>query len=53
MKEVSQIIQSRLTALGDEKKARWLENYVKQDIQSKGVGIPQIREVVKNATKYL
>lgn len=51
MNQVSQIIQSRLTALGDEKKARWLENYVKHDIQSKGVGIPQIREVVKAVTR--
>ncbi|MCB9050892.1 MAG: DNA alkylation repair protein [Lewinellaceae bacterium] len=47
----SQLIQSHLTALGDEHKARWLENYVKHDIRSKGVGIPQIREVVKAVTK--
>lgn len=51
MKNISQTIQSRLTALGDEKKARWLENYVKHNIQSKGVGIPQIREVVKAVAK--
>lgn len=33
--------------MGDEKKARWLENYVKHNIQSRGVGIPQIRELVQ------
>lgn len=51
MHNPSQLLQSRLTALGDEKKARWLENYVKHDIRSKGVGIPQIREVVQAVTK--
>lgn len=47
----SQLIQSRLSALGDERKARWLENYVKHGIRSKGVGIPHIREVVKEVAK--
>ncbi len=51
MTDTSQLLQSRLTALGDEKKARWLENYVKHDVRSKGVGIPQIREVVKAVAK--
>ena len=51
MHNPSQLLQSRLTALGDEKKACWLENYVKHDIRSKGVGIPQIREVVKAVAK--
>ena len=51
MNGVAQAIEARLTALGNEKKARWLENYVKHDIRSKGVGIPQIREVVKAVTK--
>lgn len=46
MKETSKTIQYRLTKLGIEK-ARWLENYVKHNVQSKGVGIPKIREVVK------
>lgn len=47
MKPVTDLIQQRLAALSDEKKARWLENYVKHDIRSRGVGIPQIREVLQ------
>lgn len=31
----------------DLEKARWLENYVKHDIKSLGVGIPLIREMMK------
>jgi len=38
MLALSQRIQDRLAALGNEKKARWLENYVKHDICSRGVG---------------
>lgn len=51
MKRFSKIIQDRLSALGDEKKARWLESYVKHNIQSKGVGIPQIRTVIKEENR--
>lgn len=35
----------------DPAKARWLENYVKHHVKSLGVGIPQIREIVKSAEK--
>lgn len=35
----------------NHKKALWLENYVKHDIQSWGVGIPKIREIVQNVTE--
>lgn len=51
MKNVTDIIQQRLAALSDEKKARWLENYVKHDIRSRGVGIPQIREVIRTVVR--
>lgn len=32
-------------------KALWLENYVKHDIKSFGVGIPEIREIIKKFEK--
>ena len=32
-------------------KALWLENYVKHDIKSFGVGIPEIREIIKQFEK--
>lgn len=51
MNKVAQHIQNNLLAIGDEKKARWLENYVKHSIQSRGVGIPEIRQMVKEAEK--
>ncbi len=51
MKPVTDLIQQRLAALSDEKKARWLENYVKHDIRSRGVGIPQIREVLQTVVR--
>ena len=35
----------------DPQKSAWLEDYVKHDIKSKGVGIPGIRQVVKSANK--
>ena len=38
-----------ITSMGDQQKSAWLENYVKHDIKSKGVGIPEIRQVVKAA----
>ncbi len=51
MVEITRIIQDRLQAEADEKKARWLENYVKHDIRSRGVGIPVIREIVKEVVR--
>ncbi|MCF8356014.1 MAG: DNA alkylation repair protein [Melioribacteraceae bacterium] len=49
MKEISIYIQNKITAIGKPEKARWLENYIKHDIKSKGVGIPDIRMIVKKA----
>ena len=49
MKEISKKIQDRITAIGKPEKAKWLENYVKHDIKSKGVGIPEIRTIINDA----
>jgi len=51
--EVSREIQDRISGKGNSEKAKWLQNYVKHDIRSKGVGIPEIREVTKNAMKSM
>lgn len=51
MKEISKNIQIKITSIGNPDKAKWLENYIKHDIKSKGVGIPEIRNIVKEATK--
>jgi len=42
------ILFSRLESLADPKTARWWENYVKHDTKFHGVGIPKIREELKN-----
>jgi 3-methyladenine DNA glycosylase AlkD len=39
-------VTQNLQALQNQKKARWLENYVKHGVKSYGVGIPIIREIV-------
>jgi 3-methyladenine DNA glycosylase AlkD len=44
-------IQIELNRLFDKNRARWLENYVKHDIKSRGVGIPQIRSIVQSVYK--
>ena len=49
MKEISKNIQDRITSIGKPEKAKWLENYVKHEIKSKGVGIPEIRVIIKDA----
>ncbi len=49
MKEISKNIQNKITSIGNPEKAKWLENYVKHEIKSKGVGIPEIREIIKDA----
>ncbi len=49
IKEISKTIQEKITSIGNPEKARWLENYVKHGIRSKGVGIPEIRDIVKDA----
>lgn len=41
-----QLIAS-LQAMQDAQKAKWLENYVKHNVKSYGVGIPKIREMVQ------
>jgi 3-methyladenine DNA glycosylase AlkD len=51
MNEISENIQRKITSIANPDKAKWLENYVKHDIKSKGVGIPEIREIVKEVTK--
>lgn len=47
MSSISRHIQEQISSLYNEKKAKWLENYVKHNIKSKGVGIPQIRTIIK------
>lgn len=51
MKEISKNIQDKITSIGKPEKAKWLENYVKHDIKSKGVGIPEIRKIIQEANK--
>ena len=51
MGNISLIIRQELEKHHDAKKAKWLENYVKHDIKSRGVGIPQIRSIVQNVYK--
>jgi 3-methyladenine DNA glycosylase AlkD len=51
MKEISKNIQIKITSIGKPDKANWLEKYVKHDVKSKGVGIPEIRDIVKEVTK--
>lgn len=51
MKRISLIIRQELSKLHDAKKAKWLENYVKHDIKSIGVGIPKIRLVLQDIYK--
>lgn len=51
MKKISLIVRQELAKHHDAKKAKWLENYVKHDIKSIGVGIPQIRLVVQEVCK--
>lgn len=45
-----QIIEA-IRAKQNADKALWLENYVKHDIKSVGVGIPEIRELIKQFEK--
>jgi 3-methyladenine DNA glycosylase AlkD len=45
-----QIIEA-IRAKQNADKALWLENYVKHDIKSFGVGIPEIREIIKQFEK--
>lgn len=51
MHEIAAVITQQLHAVANPDKARWLENYVKHDIRSLGVGIPDVRKVVKTVTQ--
>lgn len=51
MKNISKDIRDKLTSIGKPEKARWLEKYVKHNIKSKGVGIPEIRELIIQENK--
>lgn len=51
MNQFSVIIQNKINETKNAGKARWLENYVKHDIKSLGVGIPEIREILLAANK--
>ena len=48
MKEISKNIHSKILSIGNPDKAKWLENYIKHDIKSKGVGIHAIKGVFKS-----
>ena len=49
MHTFSKHVLERLKAARNADKAAWLEKYVKHDIKSLGVGIPEIREIVKSS----
>ena len=51
MKDISRTIQKEIIVYQNAEKAEWLENYIKHDIRSLGVGIPQIRRIVININK--
>ena len=51
MNTYSKHILDRLKSVRNAEKAAWLENYVKHDIKSLGVGIPEIRGIVKSTEK--
>lgn len=46
MNKNSELIRQRIELLKDEEKGKWLENYVKHNIKSIGVGIPEIRVAI-------
>jgi 3-methyladenine DNA glycosylase AlkD len=50
-KDIVKIIHQELKKHHNAQKAKWLENYVKHDIKSRGVGIPQIRSIVQSVYK--
>jgi 3-methyladenine DNA glycosylase AlkD len=53
MARAAKYITDKLKAAQNAGKAEWLENYVKHDIKSLGVGIPEIREIVTEAVNKL
>jgi len=46
MNKYSEHIKERIINSQNKEKSIWLENYVKHDIKSLGVGIPEIRKVI-------
>lgn len=51
MNTYSKNILYKLKSVRNGDKAAWLEKYVKHDIKSLGVGIPEIREIVQSTEK--
>lgn len=51
MQQLVSAFQAILQAEAQKDKARWLEQYVKHNIQSRGVGIPIIREKLRRFEK--
>ena len=51
MNEIVKKLQQSIDSLGTVKKAKWLENYVKHDIQSRGTSIPQLRKLLQQTVK--
>jgi 3-methyladenine DNA glycosylase AlkD len=51
MNDYANYIIYTIRASQNADKALWLENYVKHDIKSFGVGIPEIREIIKKFEK--
>ncbi|MBX3006852.1 MAG: DNA alkylation repair protein [Melioribacteraceae bacterium] len=51
MNKYFKIILQELEKHHNAKKAKWLVNYVKHDIKSIGVGIPEIRSIVQDVCK--
>jgi len=49
MHKITKYIITEIDKKSNFKKSDWLENYVKHNIKSKGVGIPDIRNIVKEA----
>jgi 3-methyladenine DNA glycosylase AlkD len=49
MHKITKYIITEIDKKSNSKKSDWLENYVKHNIKSKGVGIPDIRNIVKEA----
>ena len=47
MNQHSEKIKTAVKIKQDTKKANWLKSYVKHNIKSLGVGIPDLREIVK------
>lgn len=50
-KKITEEIRKILYKNRNDKKAEWLENYVKHNIKSLGVGIPEIRAIIQQANK--